>query len=146
MDRGAGQTTVHGVAKESDMTQWLNNNNNPGVGVGVDAPVYTSVKWRKYSLSAAMIRWYGECLAHRECSLLLPFLFLFLISPSLLDHWHYSICDWLWMSSRWPLSAYWWSQSSAHISVLPLAQCLCKNFRWLIISQTRITGHLGLPV
>ena len=28
MDRGAWQATVHGVAKESDMTQQLNNNNN----------------------------------------------------------------------------------------------------------------------
>ena len=27
MDRGACQVTVHGVAKESDMTQRLNNNN-----------------------------------------------------------------------------------------------------------------------
>ena len=26
MDRGAWQATVHGVAKESDMTYWLNNN------------------------------------------------------------------------------------------------------------------------
>ena len=28
MDRGAWQATVHGVAKESDMAQRLNNNNN----------------------------------------------------------------------------------------------------------------------
>ena len=28
MDRGAWQATVHGVPKEWDMTEWLNNNNN----------------------------------------------------------------------------------------------------------------------
>ena len=28
MDRGAWQVTVHGVAKESDMTEQVNNNNN----------------------------------------------------------------------------------------------------------------------
>ena len=28
MDRGAWQATVHGVAKESDTTEWLNNNNS----------------------------------------------------------------------------------------------------------------------
>ena len=28
MDRGAWQAAVHGVEKESDMTQWLNNNNH----------------------------------------------------------------------------------------------------------------------
>ena len=28
MDRGAWQVTIHGVAKESDMTEQLNNNNN----------------------------------------------------------------------------------------------------------------------
>ena len=28
MDRGAWQATVHGVAKQSDMTQQLNNNND----------------------------------------------------------------------------------------------------------------------
>ena len=28
IDKGAWQTTVHGVAKEQDMTQVLNNNNN----------------------------------------------------------------------------------------------------------------------
>ena len=28
MDRGAWEATVHGFAKELDMTWWLNNNNN----------------------------------------------------------------------------------------------------------------------
>ena len=28
MDRGAWWATVHGVTKELDMTEWLNNNNN----------------------------------------------------------------------------------------------------------------------
>ena len=28
MDRGAWHTTVHGVVKESEMTEWLKNNNN----------------------------------------------------------------------------------------------------------------------
>ena len=29
MDRGAWQTTVHGITKELDMTEQLNNNNKP---------------------------------------------------------------------------------------------------------------------
>ena len=29
MDRGAWQATVHGITKELDMTEQLNNNNNP---------------------------------------------------------------------------------------------------------------------
>ena len=30
MDRGAWWATVHGVARESDTTEWLNNNNKKG--------------------------------------------------------------------------------------------------------------------
>ena len=32
MDRGAGRAIAHGVAKESDMTEWVNNNKASGVG------------------------------------------------------------------------------------------------------------------
>ena len=34
MDRGAWRATVHGVAKESDTTQWLNNSNKQQCEVG----------------------------------------------------------------------------------------------------------------
>ena len=42
MDRGAWQATVHGVTKESDLTEWVNNNCTlaaPRAGAGVATPV-----------------------------------------------------------------------------------------------------------
>ena len=36
MDRGAWQATIHGVAKEMDMTERLNNNNTQGYKANID--------------------------------------------------------------------------------------------------------------
>ena len=46
MDRGAWWATVHGVTKESDITQWLNNNKKI-----IDSIFFLLIdkrKWRKY--------------------------------------------------------------------------------------------------
>ena len=46
MDRGAWQAAVHGVAKELDTTQQLNNNN---IHIQIHKDVYCSIVcWNKY--------------------------------------------------------------------------------------------------
>ena len=52
MDRGAKQLTVHGVTKELDMTQWLNNKytNSMSVCVHVCVYMYVCIFWGAYKM------------------------------------------------------------------------------------------------
>ena len=43
MERGAWQATVHGVAKESDMALWLNNNSRVTQSVSDRAAMWTQL-------------------------------------------------------------------------------------------------------
>ena len=49
MDRGAGQATVHGVPKESDTTEWINNRSTPN-SLTIPPPPVPNSTWYTLSL------------------------------------------------------------------------------------------------